>query len=181
MHLRHVLIGITVPVLAVPALAVVTVSVVVGAAAPAFAQGNLTSGQQSYRASADKICQAANVRLVTSAKAYELQNEVSRAGARSKKTKVAKPGDVIRFVREIASGEMSDQISLLKALPVPADDKTAMTKLFADADKALKSLTAKPGEVAYADPFKPVVKQFKSLGFVDCGKNASVATPTASK
>ena len=179
MRLRHVLIGITVPVLAVPVLAVVTV--VVGAAAPAFAQGNLSTSQQSYRASADKICQAANVRLVTAAKTYELQNEVSRAGASSKKTKVAKPGDVIRFVREVASAEMSDQISLLKAIPVPADDKTAIAKLFADADKALKSLTAKPGEVAYADPFKPVVKQFKSLGFVDCGKNASVATPTASK
>lgn len=178
MRLRHVLIGIAIPVLAVPVLAV---SVVVGAAAPAFAQGNLSSAQQSYRASADKICQAGNVRLVTAAKAYELQNEVSRAGASSKKTKVAKPGDVIRFVREVASAEMSDQISLLKAIPVPANDKTAIAKLFADADKALKSLTAKPGEVAYADPFKPVVKQFKSLGFVDCGKNASVATPTASK
>ena len=161
-----------------PVLLGTAIAALLGTAAPAFAQGNLSSNQQAYRASADKICQAGNSRLVTKAKAYELQNEVSRSGASSKQTKVAKPGDVVRFVKEVAAAEMADQILQLKLLAVPADDKAAMTKLFADADKALKTLSTKPGEVAYADPFKPVVKQFKSLGFNDCGKNATVASTT---
>ena len=156
-----------------------SVVALVASAAPSLAQGNLSGAQQAYRASADKICAAGNLRLVTAAKIYELQDEVSRSGARSKKTKVAKPGDVLRFVQEEATTGMTNQIASLKVLNVPADDKTAMTKLFADADKALAAMKAKPGEVAYSDPFKSVVKQFKSLGFADCGKNASVATTTS--
>ena len=156
-----------------------SVVILVASAAPALAQGNLSSAQQAYRASADKICAAGNLRLVTAAKPYELQDEVSRSGAHSKKTKVAKPGDVVRFVQEEAATEMTNQIASLKVLNIPTGDKTAMTKLFADADKALAAMKAKPGEVAYSDPFKSVVKQFKSLGFADCGKNASVATTTS--
>jgi hypothetical protein len=163
MRLRHVLLGSV-------------LALVVGSATPAVAQGDLSTAQQAYRASADRICQAGNVRLVTAAQSYELQNEVSRSGARSKKTKVAKPGDVVRFVQEVAAAEMTDQIDRLKALSVPAPDRTAMAKLFADAEKALGTLRSKPGEVAYADPFKGVVKQFRSLGFSECGRNASLAT-----
>ena len=44
---------------------------------------------------------------------------------------------------------------------------------------AVAQVKAKPDQVAFKDPFKSVVKQFKSLGFADCAKNSSASIAPA--
>ena len=126
-------------------------------ALPASAASTLSPAQATYRLAADKVCALGNRRLLSAAKDFELQTEVSRSGAHSKKTKVATPDNVVKFVQQVAVTELTTQLTNLKKIAVPNDDQASMKQLFADADKALAAAKSKPGLVAFDDPFKKVI------------------------
>lgn len=146
---------------------------------PAHAADAAAGARTTYLAQLDKACALTNQRLANAAKDYERHITISQKGASSKKTRIGKPADVAEFIDKVAAREMTDLFVKLKSTSVPAEEQTAMTRLFADADKALASMKAAPEKVAFTDPFGPVVKQFRQLGFVECGRNVSTDKPLA--
>jgi hypothetical protein len=122
-----------------------------------------------YIASADKICKASNDRLIAAAKAFETHEVAKAKGARSKKTKVAKPEQVAAFLAKIGVKEVTEELKQLSLLKAPSGDADLIAGLLKKAQDALAAVEKDPKGSAYTDPFGKVAKEFVAYGFTVCG------------
>lgn len=128
-----------------------------------------TSERTPFIAAADKICQAANDRLLAQVKQYETHDVAKARGARSKKTKVAKPEQVAAFLQKTGIREVTEELRQLRFLKPPAADEKLVDAMLTKAEAALAKVKSDPAKVAHDDPFAKVSKEFVAFGFAVCG------------
>lgn len=129
-----------------------------------------TTARTAFIGAGDKICQASNDRLIAQVKSYETHEVAKAKGARSKKTKVAKPEQVAAFLQKIGFQEIAEELRQLRFLKPPASDAKAVDAMLTGAEEALAKAKKDPTKVAHDDPFSKVSKDFVSFGFTVCGK-----------
>ena len=143
---------------------------------PAGAAAVAKADRTPYIEAADKICGAANRRLIAAAKEFETHEVAKAKGASSKKTKVAKPEQVASFLAKIGIREVTDELKQLSLLPAPTGDGDLINGLLKKTQIALAQVEKDPKGSAYTDPFGKVAKEFVAYGFTVCGRKIDRST-----
>jgi hypothetical protein len=115
----------------------------------------------------DKICATARTEMAKVLGEFETHESVS-GGARRKTVKVAKPEAVTTYVKSQISFLETQQVDIRKVkLPTGAPGKELET-LWTKADEIIVKVKKNPQAAIYEDPFQPVAKSLKKLGFSQC-------------
>ena len=133
----------------------------------------------SYLKLADSTCLEAKRQMAATLPKYEKHKAASKSVRGGRGTKLATPAEVEAYIKANLS-ILEDQQKRLRLLKPPDKQKSQITAIYGDADKAVAALKASPRNAPFTDPLRPVAARAKLLGFTECYQSKRPAVVAAS-